>query len=132
MLFRPRYGRVGWLVLPTLWIFEFFTPVVELTGYSTIFLAAVLGLLGRQFRVLFLILGYACPTLISIGSVLLDEMTYRRYSHWREVARLLLYCLFEDFPLPANNAVLAVAEYLAVPARRSWLEDDQADSNLAQ
>lgn len=25
-------------------------------------------------------------------------MTYRRYSDWREVARLLLYCLFEHFP----------------------------------
>jgi hypothetical protein len=37
-------------------------------------------------------------TLISIGSVLLEEMTYRRYSDWREVARLLLYGLFEHFP----------------------------------
>jgi cellulose synthase/poly-beta-1,6-N-acetylglucosamine synthase-like glycosyltransferase len=98
MLFRSRYGRVGGLVLPYMWLFEFLAPVVELTGYFTIILAAVLGLLGRQFFVLFLIFGYAFATLISIGSVLLEEMTYRRYSDWREVARLLLYCLFEHFP----------------------------------
>jgi cellulose synthase/poly-beta-1,6-N-acetylglucosamine synthase-like glycosyltransferase len=98
MLFRRQYGRVGSVVLPYMWIFEFFAPVVELVGYSTIILAAVLGMLSRQFFVLFLIFGYAFATLISIGSVLLEEMTYRRYSDWREVARLLLYCLFEHFP----------------------------------
>jgi cellulose synthase/poly-beta-1,6-N-acetylglucosamine synthase-like glycosyltransferase len=98
MLFRRRYGRVGCVILPYMWVFEFFAPVVELIGYSSITLALVLGLLGRQFFVLFLIFGYAFATLISIGSVLLEEMTYRRYSDWREVARLLLFCLFEHFP----------------------------------
>lgn len=98
MLFRPRYGRVGCLILPYMWFFEFLAPVVELVGYSTIILAFVLGSLGRQFFFLFLIFGYAFATLISIGSVLLEEMTYRRYSDWREVARLLFFCLFEHFP----------------------------------
>ncbi|HET7209632.1 MAG TPA: glycosyltransferase [Terriglobales bacterium] len=98
MLFRPRYGRVGALILPYMWAFEFFAPIVELVGYFTIFVAAFLGLLGREFLVLFLIFGYAFSTLISIGSVLLEEMTYRRYTQSREVARLLVYCLFEHFP----------------------------------
>jgi cellulose synthase/poly-beta-1,6-N-acetylglucosamine synthase-like glycosyltransferase len=98
MLFRPRYGRVGCLILPYMWVFEFLAPIVEIVGYSTIVLAAVLGLLSRQFFVLFLIFGYAFATLISIGAVLLEEMTYRRYSNWREVGRLLFFCLFEHFP----------------------------------
>jgi cellulose synthase/poly-beta-1,6-N-acetylglucosamine synthase-like glycosyltransferase len=98
MLFRPRYGRIGFLILPYMWLFEFFAPVVELIGYSTIILAFILGRLGRQFFILFLIFGYAFATLISIGSVLLEEMTYRRYGDWREVVRLLLYCLLEHFP----------------------------------
>jgi cellulose synthase/poly-beta-1,6-N-acetylglucosamine synthase-like glycosyltransferase len=98
MLFRPRYGRVGCIILPYMWIFEFFAPIIELVGYSSIILALVLGLLGRQFFLLFLIFGYAFATLISIGSVLLEEMTYRRYSNWREVGRLLFFCLFEHFP----------------------------------
>jgi cellulose synthase/poly-beta-1,6-N-acetylglucosamine synthase-like glycosyltransferase len=97
MLCRRRYGRVGWVLL-YMWVFEFMAPLVELIGYSTIILAAVLGMLSRQFFVLFLIFGYAFATLISIGSVLLEEMTYRRYSDWREVGRLLFFCLFEHFP----------------------------------
>jgi cellulose synthase/poly-beta-1,6-N-acetylglucosamine synthase-like glycosyltransferase len=98
MLFRRRYGRVGSLILPYMWFFELLAPVVELTGYSTIILAALLGMLSHQFFLLFLLFGYAFATLISIGSVLLEELTYRRYNRARDVARLLLYCLFEHFP----------------------------------
>jgi cellulose synthase/poly-beta-1,6-N-acetylglucosamine synthase-like glycosyltransferase len=98
MLFRARYGRVGWLVLPYMWIFEFLAPVIEVVGYTTIILAMVLGVLSKAFFLQFLLFGYAFATLISIGSVLLEEMTVRRYGDWREVARLLIYCLFEHFP----------------------------------
>jgi cellulose synthase/poly-beta-1,6-N-acetylglucosamine synthase-like glycosyltransferase len=98
MLLRRRYGRVGWVALPYMWIFEFFAPVVEACGYLTIFLAVVAGTLSRQFLLLFLVFGYAFATMISIGSVLLEELTYRRYSDWREVARMLFYCLLEHFP----------------------------------
>jgi cellulose synthase/poly-beta-1,6-N-acetylglucosamine synthase-like glycosyltransferase len=98
MLFKWRYGRVGSIVLPYMWLFELFAPVFEIVGYSTVILAAILGMLSHQFLLLFLVFGYAFATLISIGSVLLEEMTYRRYADWREVARLLLYCLVEHFP----------------------------------
>ncbi|HMH05266.1 MAG TPA: glycosyltransferase family 2 protein, partial [Terriglobales bacterium] len=98
MLFRARYGRVGWVVLPYMWIFEFFAPIIELVGYSTIILALILGVLSRSFFLQFLLFGYTFATLISIGSVLLEEMTFRRYNNWQEVARLLIYCLFEHFP----------------------------------
>jgi hypothetical protein len=73
-------------------------PIIEAVGYGTIILAAVLGMLSREFFLQFLLYGYAFATMISIGSVLLEEMTYRRYSDWREVARLLLFCLVEHFP----------------------------------
>jgi cellulose synthase/poly-beta-1,6-N-acetylglucosamine synthase-like glycosyltransferase len=98
MLFRKRYGRVGWIILPYMWLFECFSPVLELLGYGTIILAAVLGALSQHFFIQFLLFGYAFATLISVGSVLLEEMNYRRYSGWREVAWLLIYCFFEHLP----------------------------------
>jgi cellulose synthase/poly-beta-1,6-N-acetylglucosamine synthase-like glycosyltransferase len=98
MLFRPRYGRIGAIALPYMWLFEFFAPVIECLGLATIITAAILGVLSRQFFLQFLLFGYAFATMISVGAVLLEEMTYRRYSDWREVARLLLYCLVEHFP----------------------------------
>jgi cellulose synthase/poly-beta-1,6-N-acetylglucosamine synthase-like glycosyltransferase len=98
MLFRPRYGRIGWVALPYQWVFELLAPVIEVFGYTTIFLAAVLGVLSREFFVQFLIFGYAFATMISIGSVLQEEITYRRYNDWRDVTRLILFCFLEHFP----------------------------------
>jgi len=89
MLFRPRYGRVGCLALPYLWLFELMAPVIELGGMATIALAACFGALSRQLLVEFLLFGYAFATVISIGSVLQEEITYKRYNDWQDVARLV-------------------------------------------
>src|SRR5437660_9729817 len=98
MLFRPRYGRVGCLALPYLWLFELMAPVIELGGMATIALAACFGALSRQLLVEFLLFGYAFATVISIGSVLQEEITYKRYNDWQDVARLVTYCFLEQFP----------------------------------
>ena len=98
MLFRPRYGRIGFFALPYLWIFEMLAPVVEIAGLVTIALAALLGALSRTFFVEFLLFGYAFATVISIGSVLQEEVTYKRYNDWQDVVRLVSYCFFEHFP----------------------------------
>jgi hypothetical protein len=98
MLFRPRYGRIGCFALPYLWVFEFAAPVIEVLGIVTIVLAAVLGVLSHGFFLQFLIFGYAFATVISIGSVLQEEITYKRYNDWQDVVRLVSYCFLEHFP----------------------------------
>lgn len=98
MLFRPRYGRIGSFALPYLWLFEFAAPVVEILGIVTIVLAATLGVLSRALFLQFLLFGYAFATVISIGSVLQEEVTYKRYNDWQDVVRLVSYCFFEHFP----------------------------------
>ncbi len=98
MLFRPRYGRIGFFALPYLWLFEFAAPVIEIMGIVTIILAVLLGALSHTFFLQFLIFGYAFATVISIGSVLQEEMTYKRYNDWQDVVRLVSYCFFEHFP----------------------------------
>jgi cellulose synthase/poly-beta-1,6-N-acetylglucosamine synthase-like glycosyltransferase len=98
MVLKPRYGRFGCVVLPYQWIFELFAPVMEAIGYASILLALMLGVLSTEFFVKFMIFGYAFATMISIGSVVLEELTYRRYSRWTEVVRLLLYCFAEHLP----------------------------------
>lgn len=98
MLFRPGYGRIGSFAFPYLWLFELFAPVVEIGGIFTIALAAWLGVLSRDLFLQFLLFGYAFATVISIGSVLQEEITYKRYNDWQDVVRLVSYCFFEHFP----------------------------------
>ncbi len=98
MLFRRKYGRIGWVAFPYMWIFEFFAPVLEIVGLVAIALAGILGLLSRTFFIEFLVYGYLFAAMISVGAVLQEEVTYRRYSDWRDVARLILFCFFEQIP----------------------------------
>lgn len=98
MLFHPRYGRIGMIALPYQWLFELLAPWIEIIGYGSIALAALLGVLSREFFLQFLLFGYAFATMISIGSVLQEEITYRRYGNWRDVARLIGFCFLEHFP----------------------------------
>src|SRR5437879_4914071 len=57
-----------------------------------------LGVLSREFFLQFLIFGYAFATVISVGSVLQEEITYKRYNDWQDVVRLVSYCFLEHFP----------------------------------
>ncbi|HEV2618144.1 MAG TPA: glycosyltransferase family 2 protein [Candidatus Acidoferrales bacterium] len=98
MLFRRRYGRMGAIALPYLWIFEFLAPVLEILGIVTIILAATVGALSRGFFIEFVIYGYLFAAMISVGAVLQEELTYRRYNDWRDVAWLVLCCFLEQFP----------------------------------
>jgi cellulose synthase/poly-beta-1,6-N-acetylglucosamine synthase-like glycosyltransferase len=98
MLLNPRHGRIGMIALPYHWLFEMLAPWIEIIGYGTMAVAAALGVLSREFFLQFLLFGYLFATLISIGSVLQEEITYRRYGNWRDVARLILYCFLEHFP----------------------------------
>jgi hypothetical protein len=112
--------------LPYQWLFEMLSPLFELIGLATIGLAAIYGVLNGNFFVEFLIYGYAFATLISIGTVLLGEITFRRHNRSRDIFILILFCCFEQFSLPPAPSDLAPAGNLAIFARRFRLEAPQA------
>lgn len=121
MLFRPCYGRIGSFALPYLWLFELFAPAIEIVGLGTIFLAALLGVMSREFFLQFLLFGYAFATLISIGSVLQEELTYKRYNDWQDVARLISYCFLEHFPYRQMHMVWRLQGFLQyMRGDRAW------------
>jgi cellulose synthase/poly-beta-1,6-N-acetylglucosamine synthase-like glycosyltransferase len=135
MLFRPRYGVIGSLALPYLWLFELLAPIIELGGILTIILAACFGVLSQSFFLQFVIFGYAFATVISIGSVLQEELTYKRYNDWQDVARLVSYCFLEHFPYRQLHMIWRLQglwQYLRGdlvwrPLRRQGLESLETD-----
>lgn len=136
-LFRAPYGRFGWIALPYMWFFELFAPAMEIFGYATIILAAWFGVLSRQFFLEFLLFGYAFATMISMGAVLQEEVTYRRYNDWRDVARLISFCFLEHFPYRQLHMVWRLqgmwqflrGDLIWKPIKRSGLTIDSAHSS---
>jgi cellulose synthase/poly-beta-1,6-N-acetylglucosamine synthase-like glycosyltransferase len=121
MLFNPSYGRIGLVAVPYQWIFELVAPVLEAFGWICLAIAAALHLLGGGFWVIFLLFGYVASTLLSLGSVLLEEMVYHRYNDWSDLLRLVGFCFLEPFwyrPLNTIWRLQGLWHFLA--GRNSW------------
>jgi cellulose synthase/poly-beta-1,6-N-acetylglucosamine synthase-like glycosyltransferase len=96
MLFRRKYGVVGWLSLPFHLYVEGFGAAVEFIGYLVMPLAILLGLVPPVIAVLFVLLGFVYGGFLSVGAVLLEELTYRHYPRFRDLLTLLGLAMIED------------------------------------
>lgn len=108
LLFNPKYGGLGMVVMPYYLIVEMLSPIVEVFGYLVVFLSYFLGLISLEFFLLFLTLAIFYGTFLSTAGVFLEELTYRRYPRWSHLFQLLLYGLFENFGYRQLNSLWRV------------------------
>jgi cellulose synthase/poly-beta-1,6-N-acetylglucosamine synthase-like glycosyltransferase len=123
MLFNPRYGVIGTLALPYFLFFEMLGPFVEVLGYLSVIAAYFLGILNREFFLLFLLVAIFYGVFLSIAAVLLEEISFRRYPGWEDLARLIWYSIWENIgyrQLLALFKVKAFFDFLG--RRRRWGE----------
>lgn len=93
---NPRYGRVGLLAMPYFVIIELLGPVIEMSGYLFVIIAFFLHLINLPFFLLFLTLAILLGTLLSVASVVLDEIAYRRFPRLSQVLTLVAFALIEN------------------------------------
>jgi cellulose synthase/poly-beta-1,6-N-acetylglucosamine synthase-like glycosyltransferase len=121
MTLRPRYGPVGLLALPYQWIFEFLAPVIEAVGWLAVLVSALAGLLGPSFVISFFVFGYLFSSLLSVGSVVLEEMVYHRYNDWGDLLRLIGLCFLEPvYYRPLNTIWRLQGLWHFASGRNSW------------
>lgn len=97
MTFNPRYGAVGMFAIPYFILFETLGPFVEILGYVAVVLAYFMGLLNPEFFLLFLVLSLIYGAFLSIGAVLLEEISFRRYPYWLDLMKLIVCGILENF-----------------------------------
>jgi cellulose synthase/poly-beta-1,6-N-acetylglucosamine synthase-like glycosyltransferase len=97
MLGRPKYGSVGWLAMPYFLIFEAIGPVIEVTGYVVTLLAVLFGMLDVVFAELLFLAAVVLGAMISLSSVLLEEVSFRRYPKVRHLLLLSALGVIENF-----------------------------------
>jgi cellulose synthase/poly-beta-1,6-N-acetylglucosamine synthase-like glycosyltransferase len=97
MLFRPKYGRIGCVLLPWFWIYELIAPIVEGIAWISILLAAILGCLNWKLAPIILGGGYGLTVLLSVLSILQSEGRYPRYTA-PDKAKLIFQTVLEIFP----------------------------------
>jgi len=97
MLFNPRYGRVGILAMPFFTFGEMLAPLVEVLGYIITAGGFLLGVVNTSFALLFVVVAWAYGMLLSLWAVALEEVSFRRYRRFGDLARLLVYATLENF-----------------------------------
>jgi cellulose synthase/poly-beta-1,6-N-acetylglucosamine synthase-like glycosyltransferase len=96
MIGNPRYGRIGLLAMPYFLAFELLGAVVELAGPIAVALSLAIGVLDLSFGALFAGTALALGVALSLVAVVVEEMTFHRYSRWRDLGIAAAASLLEN------------------------------------
>jgi len=96
MIFNPNYGTVGLLSMPYFFLVEMLGPVIEFIGYVILVISIITGTLSTFFIFVFL-MAFLYGILFSLSAILLEELSYKRYSGFKEITKLVIYSFFEQF-----------------------------------
>jgi cellulose synthase/poly-beta-1,6-N-acetylglucosamine synthase-like glycosyltransferase len=97
LLFNARYGAVGLIAYPFFLFGEALSPLVELFGYLGVAIGVAAHAIDLDFVWLFLSVVVLYGMLLSVWAILLEEVSFRRYTRPGDVVRLLLASVMEAF-----------------------------------
>lgn len=97
MSFRARYGAAGLFSLPFYIFVESAGAAVESIGYVVVPLAFAAHLALLSFYIPLVVLSLIYASFLSIGAVLIEEMTDRPYPAARDLYTLIKWSVLENF-----------------------------------
>lgn len=97
MMLNPKYGVVGIFAFPYFVFFEMLSPVVELAGYIVAPISFALGIVDLTFFGLFMTVAILVGVVLSTMSVVLEEISFRRYPGVSDIAKLVAASILENF-----------------------------------
>ncbi len=120
MLFRPRYGLIGSIALPYFFIFEMLGPTIEFIGYLFFFGALLLHKLSLTYALSFFFAAFFYGMMLSLGALLIDEISFQRYEKRKDLLRLLLAAVVDNF---------GYRQLLTLVRVRSWITRKRTGHN---
>lgn len=97
MLLNPRYGILGMLSVPYFFFIEMLGPLIEAFGYLAVIIGFFLGIVHVDIFILFFLVSVVYGVMFSVGAVLLEEMSFHRYPRTKDLMKLLVMGLIENF-----------------------------------
>ncbi len=96
LLFNPKYGRVGFIHMPYLVFGELGGAFVEGFGYCYIIFAAIAGILNTDFIVFFILLAWGFALALTLFSLLMDMLSFRKTRSFKDTLKILGISLIEN------------------------------------
>ncbi|MGX5819825.1 glycosyltransferase family 2 protein [Chitinophaga lutea] len=97
MFLRPRYGKMGMVVFPYNFFFELLAPIIEMAGMIYYIVMIATGVINWPTALVLLLFVYTYSIMITTLAILYDQITFRYYNSWRDVALLCLTPFLEFF-----------------------------------
>ncbi|BBI53632.1 glycosyl transferase family 2 [Vreelandella olivaria] len=93
----PRGGAPGRLAWPFMTLFEWLGPLIELTGYVFMLVGFSLGIISPLALTVFMLVAIGMGILLSVNGLLLETLSFRVYARRRDIGRLFLVAVVENF-----------------------------------
>jgi len=123
MFFNPRYGSVGLISFPYFVFVELFGPLVELLGYVFVIVGIAMGKVYLPTAMALLFLTFLNGSILSLGAVLLEEWSLRKYPRVSDLNKLCLWALTETFWYRPLNTIWRLEGFWQfLKGNQSWGE----------
>jgi len=96
MVLRPKYKVMGLITFPYNIIFETLNPYFRFTGLLALVGYTLLDLTNWKILLIFGLINILFGVLLGVGSLLIEEIAFRRYPRFRDNLKMLCY-LFAMF-----------------------------------
>ncbi len=94
---NPRYGVIGLLSYPFFLIAEGLGPLIETFGFFLFIVSWSFDMVAYPLLYLFILATIVLNILLSIGSIIFEEMTYQRYPNISMIIKLIGLSFVEVF-----------------------------------
>lgn len=89
LLFNPKYRLFGMLSMPYTVIYEMLNPYVKLTGFLALVGYVLLDMTKWPVLVSFMLVNLMLALLFNCGSLLIEEMAFRRYTRKTDLLKMI-------------------------------------------
>lgn len=134
MLFNPRYGRIGWLAFPYFFILEGLGPVIEFIAYLYFFyMLFVMEPGSLLFMTTFFLVAFVLGIALSLVSICLEELSFKRYPKFSDLLQLFLLSFIESFGYRQLNAWWRIkGVYTFLTGNKEWGKMERKGFNTAK
>lgn len=119
-LFNRNYGRLGFVVMPYILVFEFLAPIIEFTGF--LFLLFLLFTKQVNFDTFWILLLYAylIGFAVSVLTISFDLVLGKWYKKFYDYLKLVLFSAFEAILYHPLVVIFTLRGYFQYLTRRDF------------
>jgi cellulose synthase/poly-beta-1,6-N-acetylglucosamine synthase-like glycosyltransferase len=133
LVFNPKYGALGLVVIPYFVFVELIAPIVEALGIVASIAGFFLGAINYHFALLFFLLAYGYGLILTFCTLVLEEVSFHRYGRLRDQLTLVGWAVLENLGYRQCTVVWrlhGLVKYLR--GRKDWGAMERRGVQVAQ